>query len=399
MHEQRGWGIIIIFSFSRFLTHDVSMLNRREFIGYTATSVFVSGVAPAILGAEDKSSTRPVIIGQGDFQFECDHRWGEVPDHITWKNTHGVAVDRSGFVYITHQGDTKKPCDTVVVFDEQGAFVRSFGKEFAGGGHGIDIRREGNEEFLYLCDIHNRQVVKCDTNGEWVWKIRYPREPDLYKSVTDFRPTNVCFAPNGDFFVADGYGSDFIHRYDTNGRWIQSWGGSGTQVGKFKTPHGIWLDRRNKNAPQIVIADRANARLQFFSLEGKPSSIIQGVGKERREQDSASLLAEDGSEISIKNALGMSFPADVDIWESMMVVPDLHAKVLLFDEENKVIANLGDDSTWTKAVLDDSTFRTDPSKWVNGKFIHPHDACFDIDGNIIVTEWVEPGRITKLNWL
>jgi hypothetical protein len=34
--------------------------------------------------------------------------------------------------------------------------------------------------------------------------------------------------------------------------------------------------------------------------------------------------------------------------------------------------------------------------WVDGKFVHPHDACFDLNGNILVAEWVRTGRITKL---
>jgi len=29
---------------------------------------------------------------------------------------------------------------------------------------------------------------------------------------------------------------------------------------------------------------------------------------------------------------------------------------------------------------------------VAGKFVHPHDACFDKDGNIYVVEWVSTGR-------
>ena len=40
--------------------------------------------------------------------------------------------------------------DTVLVFDPKGKFVRSFGKEWHGGGHGIEIRKEGSEEFIYL---------------------------------------------------------------------------------------------------------------------------------------------------------------------------------------------------------------------------------------------------------
>jgi len=39
------------------------------------------------------------------------------------------------------------------------------------------------------------------------------------------------------------------------------------------------------------------------------------------------------------------------------------------------------------------------STWQDGKFVHPHDACFDKDGNIFVAEWVERGRVTKLRRL
>ncbi|HYO25390.1 MAG TPA: hypothetical protein VEQ85_10625 [Lacipirellulaceae bacterium] len=31
--------------------------------------------------------------------------------------------------------------------------------------------------------------------------------------------------------------------------------------------------------------------------------------------------------------------------------------------------------------------------------MHPHDACFDAEGNIYVAEWVHTGRVTKLRKL
>ncbi len=375
------------------------MPHRRIFLQTAVASVFTCGVAPAILRADDKSGTRPPIIGEGDFKFECQHEWGEVPEHITWRNTHGVAVDRDGFVYITHQGDLKNPCDTVVVFDSEGRFVRSFGKEFAGGGHGIDIRREDGVEYLYLCDIYNRQVIKCDKQGEWIWKIRYPREPEIYSKLEDFRPTNVCFGPTGDLYIGDGYGSHFIHQYDSDGRWIRSWGGNGGQAGKMKTPHSQWLDARAGREPMLVVADRANARLQYFSLDGKPQEILQGVVDRDEIGKTSTLTDVDGNEIPVKNVEGISFPADIDTWEELMVVSDLHARVLLFDAENNLLANLGFDEQWTKTVLDGMKVRQQPETWLPGRFVHPHDACFDEDGNIIVTEWVEAGRVTRLKWL
>jgi hypothetical protein len=74
------------------------------------------------------------------------------------------------------------------------------------------------------------------------------------------------------------------------------------------------------------------------------------------------------------------------------VVPDLGARVTLMDKNNRVIANLGDDSEskWN------DTRKLTRDHFTPGKFVCPHGACFDHEGNIIVVEWVEVGRVTKL---
>ena len=35
-----------------------------------------------------------------------------------------------------------------------------------------------------------------------------------------FVPTNIAFAPNGDFYVADGYGSSYISQYSKDAKFI-----------------------------------------------------------------------------------------------------------------------------------------------------------------------------------
>ena len=374
----------------------MSYTTRRTFLQASGAALFAGGIAPVILGAEDKAGARRAIVGDGDFRYECHHGWGEVPDSIRWKNTHGVTIDRDNFIYIKHQGDQNAPCDTIAVFDPAGKFMRSFGVEYAGGGHGIDIREEDGTQFLYLSDTFNRQVVKCDLSGEWVWKKRYPRQPGVYSELNKFRPTNVCFGPNGDVYVGDGYGSHFIHQYDINGTWIRSWGGAGKQAGKMQTPHGQWLDDRPGREPRLIIADRANARLQYFDLEGRPVEILQGVPTPEEAGKTSTLTDENGHDVPVTTAMGISFPADADTQGEMLLVPDLHARILIFDGNNQLVANLGYDADWTAHVLDGFKVRRDPSSWVDGRFVHPHDACFDKDGNIFVTEWVDAGRVTFL---
>jgi hypothetical protein len=348
---------------------DSGSTSRREFIKATgAAALAVSTVGPTILGATDKAGTKNTVIGTGEHTYEAVHGWGELPENVQWGETHGVAIDEAGLIYIKHRNRATVPMDAIVVFDPAGKAVRSFGKQYHGGGHGIDIRKEGNEEFLYLCDVTNREVIKTTLTGEQIWKLCYPLEPGVYDKVAKFSPTNVAFAPDGGFYVADGYGSHYIHQYDKNARWVRTWGGEGTEPGKMKTPHGIWLDDRPGREPSLVVADRANARLQYFTLDGRHLGFVESV----------------------------SFPAHFDIRGTELLVPDLHARVTILDQNNQVIVHLGYDPEWTKQVLDGFKMRTDPARWQNGRFVHPHDACYDRDGNIFVVEWVATGRVTRL---
>jgi hypothetical protein len=179
----------------------------------------------------------------------------------------------------------------------------------------------------------------------------------------------VAFAPDGGFYIGDGYGSHYIHQYDKDANWVRTWGGFGDEPGKMKTPHGLWLDNRPGREPTLVVADRANARLQYFSLDGKHLSFDPQV----------------------------SFPAHFDIRGDVLLVPDLHARVSLFGKDNQLVTHLGYDEFWTKEVLSENfKMRREPARWLPGHFIHPHDACFDHAGNIFVVEWVPTGRVSLL---
>lgn len=329
--------------------------------------------APQFLLAKKTDSARPVI-GEGDHRYECHHGWGKLPAGHTYGGaSHGIAVDGSGNFYITHHGSP----GSIFVFDADGQFVRSMGKQFMekgrGVGHGVDIRREGSEEFLYLAPNNSTfGFAKMTLKGELVWqkdRAAIAKDSGKYQGKrARFRATNVNFAPDGGYYLGDGYGSGYIHRYDQNDKYVSSFGGTGAEAGKFRTPHGQWLDDRD-GKPKIAVCDRANKRLQFFDLEGKHLSTLEGF----------------------------LFPADIDIRGDVMVVPDLHCRITLLDKKNKVLAQLGDDEAWRKEALSTGfAMRRQPARWKAGKFVHPHDACFDKDGNIFVAEWVQTGRITKL---
>ncbi len=347
-------------------------MHRRELLSRSLAAMLAAGAAPLAVTARDKSGAKNAIVGTGEHRYECFHNWGELPPKLRWETTHGVCIDAEGLIYIKQQGlDARKPQDTIVVFDPKGKFVRSFGKIYHTGGHGIDLRKEGKDEFLYLTNSWRRTFSKTTLKGDVIWTKCFPDGPNKYTTVEQFSPTNVAFAPDGGFYVGDGYGSHFIHQYDKDARWVRTWGGFGDKPGLMKTPHGIWLDDRPGRTPSLVVADRANARLQYFSLEGKHLGYVNDV----------------------------LFPAHFDIRGEVLLVPDLHARVSLFDKDNKAIVHLGDDPEWRKKVLDGFKVRQKPETCPAGKFIHPHDACFDKDGNIFVVEWVQTGRVTFLKKL
>ncbi len=336
-------------------------MQRRDFL----TAMLAAGAVPMALTARDKSGTKSPVIGEGDHKYECIHNWGTLPRGVTWQTTHGVCVDAEGLVYIKQQGLGSKQFDTVHVFDDKGKHVRSFGKEYHGGGHGIDIRKEGGQEYLYLTNSWKRTFCKTDLKGEVVWVKSFP-SGKYYREVEKFSPTNVAFHPDGGFYVGDGYGSHLIHQYDKDARHVRTWGGPGSKPGQMQTPHGIWVDDRPGREASVVVADRANKRLQYFTLDGKHLSFVEGL----------------------------LFPAHVETRGDVMMVPDLHARITLYGKDNKVLAQLGDDEAWRKKAL--AGLRTTPEKCEPGRFIHPHDACFDKAGNIFVVEWVSTGRVTLL---
>jgi hypothetical protein len=340
-------------------------LTRRELMarsGFTLVGLAATGLLPSRALAADEPKPK-LILGSGSHRYECIHDWLVPPDGLLWGDTQGVAQDAKGHIYITHTvaGDSKSG-DAIVVFDRNGKFVTSWGARFRNGGHGIEIRKEGGKEVVYHCDTAHRQVVKTDLEGNVIWEKGLPTEAGVYKPENAFVPTNIAFAPHGDFYVADGYGSNWIHQYNIKGEYIRTFGGTGAEDGKFHCCHGIWLDTRGTE-PMLVVTDRESRRIQYFTLDGKfVKAYTDGIRR----------------------------PCYFDMRGDLMVIPDLNSVVMLLDKDNKVIELLGDGAN----VPD---LRGHPrADFIPGKFIHPHGAKFLHNGDILVAEWIPIGRITLL---
>lgn len=205
-------------------------ISRRGFLAQVSTGF----VAPLLLGVTNKSGSNKPVMGSGEHTYEVTHDWGALPAEIQYGNTHGVCEDAQGHIYIHHTVyATSEKQDSMVVFDADGKFVKSWGKEFRGGAHGLHIRKESGTEYLYLCDIQRGLVVKTTLSGKEVFTLGYPKESEPYSKPgpdgkpLKWSPTNLAVAPNGDIYVGDGYGSSYIIQYSAKGEYIRTFGGPG----------------------------------------------------------------------------------------------------------------------------------------------------------------------------
>lgn len=333
----------------------------------------------ATLAGITRLKANPLLMGQGAHQFEATHDWAQLPSTHRFGNTHGIIVTADRRVVVAHtvHQQSQNP-DAICIFDDQGKFIKSWGADLRGGAHGLVLNKEGSTEFLYHCDNVKGFVRKTTLDGEVVWVMHAPVASGVYQKASEFKPSILAIAPNGHLYIADGYGQFYIHHFDEKLRWVRTFGGSRQLMDKNKDletakgttiwPHAIAIDPRGKQ-PLLMVGERgANSRIQYFTLDGKPLHMVKE---------------------------GVRWPSTFDFQKGLLLMPDLKAVVTLFDANNKLLVHLGDGRQ-----ADGKTYEGIRNQgrevFTPGKFIAPHAACFDPDGNIFVAEWVEVGRITKL---
>ena len=315
---------------------------------------------PAEAGASDR-----VMLGEGQHVYQWVRGWGRAAggkaDAKDLGNTHGcLVVDKDG--NILANTDTE---NAVVVFSPAGEILRTWGKDFHGGLHGMCLRVEDGKEVLYLAHTRRHEVVKTAIDGTVVWTIGWPQASGIYEKEDQFKPTAVAVAPDGRIFVADGYGRCWVHLFDQERKYVKSFGGTGQEPGKMQTPHGLWMDTRGKE-PLLLVCDRENHRLQWFSMDGE---FVRLMDQDLRRPCNVAPLLDGG-----------------------LAVADLAGRVTLLGKDDKLVVHLGDNPD-PKLRAQNGVPR---DKWQDGVFLSPHGICVDKQGSIYVMDWNSLGRVSKL---
>ncbi|MCE2399328.1 hypothetical protein J4G08_00410 [Candidatus Poribacteria bacterium] len=197
-----------------------------------------------------------MIFGQGTHQYTVKENWWTLPDGWEFGWIPAVAVDSQDRVYVYSRSE-----HPMVVFDRDGNFLTSWGDDILKDAHGIFIDAEDN---IYCVERETHVMHKFTTAGELLMTLGTMDEPGAEGEPFNL-PTDFALGPDGEMYISDGYGNARIHKYSPDGELIKSWGKPGTGPGEFDLPHCVRVDPRNR----VMVADRSNNRIQFFTLDGE----------------------------------------------------------------------------------------------------------------------------------
>ena len=267
----------------------------------------------------------------------------------------GLVIDKAGNIYVTT--DTKRG---ILVFSAAGKFQHAVGPSHI---HGLEIREENGVEYIYAARPSQHEVIKLKLDGERVWAINFPEEAGLYKEASKFNPCAVTVAPDGSIYIADGYGANYVLKYDKERKFVKAFGGPGKEEGKFNTCHGIACDTR-QGKPLLLVCNRNNNRVEYWDLDGNFVKVIQ---KDLR------------------------MPAAVHIRGDYAVFPELQGRATVLDKAGNIAAQVGDNPNEKQRA----NYGLPSDQWKDGICNSPHGASIDKDGNLLVAEWSQFGHLHK----
>jgi hypothetical protein len=282
-------------------------------------------------------------------------------------------------------------------------------------GHGITLVREGDQEFLWICDpgfvfvcdagegeawlapMHGKglhhvrgrpRVVKTTLDGDVVAEFPSPSaDPGVQVGpMGEFAPCGCAvdearLGGSGDVWVADGYGSSLVYRYDAGGVIVSTLSGE-EGAGRFSCPHTIYINRRPDRVPELYIADRGNRRVQVYDLDGH---LLRSFGEDF-----------------------LNSPSAFARWGDFLVVAELFGQLTVLDDADDLVGYIGAETDcrvedgrpsrpgWPNALSVDGR-AVAPTLTCSGRFNSPHAVAVDPSGNLYVSEYLIGGRYAKVS--
>jgi len=210
-----------------------------------------------------------------------------VPGDWNFIQVASVAITARGTVLVLHRG-----AQPIIEFDSKGTLLRAWGDGLfsegkvaairevhwsddkshysavygpagctACGAHSIRVDPQGN---IWAIDAPGHVIYKLNPEGKEILRLGTKGSAGTGRNTFNL-PTDVAFAPNGDLYVSDGYGSARVVKFSRDGKYILEWGTRGKGPGQFGLPHNVVVDAQGK----VYVTDRDNQRVEVFDANGK----------------------------------------------------------------------------------------------------------------------------------
>jgi hypothetical protein len=328
-------------------------MRRRDFIKNIALGGVGALYVPQILAQND------IILGHNNKRYRINTRWSQADVARNPVNDcHEMVQDQKGRILLL----TNETKNNVLIYDKNGKLLDTWGTTYPGA-HGFTLFNENGTDTLFICDNTRHQVIKTTIDGKVLMTLDYPKETGLYDKPEEYIPTETAIAPNGDIYVADGYGKDNIIQYDHSGKYIRHFGGRGNGDEHLLNAHGVCVDLRDKAHPCLIVCSRQQNAYKRYDMEGKYLSTIPLPGAwVCRPVIKGDYLYTAVLQSNSRQWMQSGF-------------------VSILDKNNKVVSNLaGSEPTYTGAAPDEM-YQTIKA------FQYPHDVCIDDEENMYVAQW------------
>lgn len=331
-------------------------MNRKNFL--TQSSLAAAGLwfCPSLLNG---SRDGEIILGHHNKRYRINTAWSQL-DAAKYpvKDCHEMVQDKLGRILLL----TNETTNNLIIYDKSGKLIKTWGHEYPGA-HGLTLFNENGEDVLFICDNNRHQVIKTTIDGRVLLTLNYPKETGQYTKEEEYVPTETIIVPNGDIYVADGYGKDFIIQYDHKGNYIRHFGGRGEGDEFIVNAHGICIDDRDKDHPCLVVTSRVQNAFKRYTFEGVYIDTIPLPGA------------------WVCRPVIKGDYLYVAVLQTNARLDEKSGFVLILDRQYRVVSNLGGNLPAYAGSMPEEMYQTIKV------FQYPHDVCIDDEENLYIAQW------------